>query len=265
MLDSSFRARFPYLDEEKLSKQFVRKLEAENVTMCRRFLSCVHQIASSLKEKDINLDKVKLLVLKQFRIPEISDCENVTAVITTILIKSCTFLNYKIMETLINDLGDEDSKVIMDTYKLEFREFYKRRLCEVPIDSLKSDREVENKLCVKTDKKFDIPLEYVNSLQQRLTELLITPLLLVGVEDGCVLFEFDCLDQLSLQITDQNSIDEFVKLGITKIYTDENILYQAFNDEAGVSQIIQEKSYQIPSKKHLCKINLIIEIVLAYY
>lgn len=229
-VDNRYKAEFPHLDVEQLSQQqkdeVIGKLKEGSSNIHGQFRTCVHQISLSFERKGVNLNQVKL-ILKEFHIPEISDSESIHGAITKIFDHGSLF-DHSIIDHLVNVLGDEEDKEKMDTYMSDFDQYCKRRICEVPIDTLKSDRIVENRLHVKTDKTFNILLEDIKLVQQNLNQLLNTSLFLLAIKDaGCIELEFGCLEQLPLKASIYKKFDdELLQIGITKLWNNERVLYQ---------------------------------------
>lgn len=223
---------FPYLNTEKLSleekHQLIGKLESESKKMRREFKTLVDETHKSLNSNNVKLDDV-LVILKGFGIPGLSERETVSSKIY----KSCTFFNYGIVATVIKVLGNNNDKARLSSYEEKFKEYCKRRICEVPIDVLKSNLEAKTTIYVKTDKNFNVPANEIYSLGNELSQLLNMPLLLCDVKDGRVEFEFGLKAECLLPLQESDHTETFEMLGITKIHTECQVFYEQQNHDCG--------------------------------
>lgn len=216
----------------------------------QKFTTLVVSTCKSLEANEVTLEKVVLL-LKGFKIEGLSECKNITQALVCAG-EYWSFFNYGVLETLISNLGDEDDKMRLDTYISEFKEYCKRRLCEVPIAALQSDRNITTRLHVKTDRHFIVPLEDVSSLARELSELLDTTLLLLDIKDGCMELVFDCLKTEKLLCLQSDDKDRFMQLSITKLYTEKQVFYQQHDDSVVPNSVVEEERSTL-MEKPLCK------------
>lgn len=209
-------SKFPYLTS---SEKEIGRLEIENKLLRRKYASLVVAISDSFEERSINPDMIKS-ILSKLHIRQSVD-------ITEIFLSASdywSFFNYEILEDLINKLGNDSDRIGLTAYISEFNKYCQRGLCEVPIDVLKSDRKMMSSLHIKTDKRPDVCLKDIKLLQLELCELLSCKhLLLVDVGGICIGLAFDYLEE-NLHLSG-DYIHKLVKLGITRMYTDEQVLY----------------------------------------
>lgn len=203
--------------------------------MEEEFITFVAKTGKSLEDNNVSLRHIHQ-ILESFGIPGLSD-ETTSSAISKIS-KSYSFFNYHIIKIVIDEWGDNTDKERFLSYEAKFREYCKRKICEIPINFLTSDN-ANIKLHIKTDKNFDVPASEINSLAFELSKLLDTPLLLCNVSDGCVEFDFNCLKAKCLLHLQENDYTELFKsLGITKVYTDSQVFYeQLFLDEEVKTQL----------------------------
>lgn len=225
---SSIQATFPYLNTESLSADekslFIGRLEFESKLMEEEFIAFVATTGLSLQDNNVSPHHI-CRILEDFGMPGLSG-ETTSSAISKIS-KNYSFFNYRIMKIIINEWGNDTDKERLYAYEAKFKEYCKRRICEVPTDVLTSDLKANIKLRIKTDKSFDVPASEINSLAYELSKLLDTPLLLCKVSDGCVDFVFNCLKANCLFYLQENDCTEvFKNLGITKVYTENQVFYE---------------------------------------
>lgn len=225
---SSSEKRFPYLNTKQLSEEEKRRLigtlVVDSEKIMQKFVLLVSTICNSLKERNIPVAEIALL-LNNSHIELSKDLRSIAEALV-LASKYWSFFNYRIFETLVAGLGDDNDQERLAAYISDFRQYCKRRLCEVPIDALECDRKVKTRLHVKTDKHFDVPTDDIDSLTVKLSELLGTSLLLLKIEDGCIELDFDYLKEENLlPLLSGDHSDTFMQLGITKLYTDAQVFY----------------------------------------
>lgn len=231
---AAIQAQFPYLNTESLTpdqkSQLIGRLEFESDEMKEEFIALVTETSISLEGNNVNPNHV-FLILSGFGIPGLSKREAISINISKIY-NSCSFFNYAIIKTIIDQLGDDTDKERLFTYEEKFKKYCQRRICEIPTGVFKSDLEAKVTLHVKTDKNFNVPADDIHSLGSKLSNLLNTTLLLLDVKDGCVELYFDCLKAGYLQLLQKNDHTEaFKRLGIIKICTDNQVFYEELGGE----------------------------------
>lgn len=216
----------PQEDKDKLIGTLLEN--SENIM--QKFTILVSNTCESFRDK--NVENIAL-ILKNSHI-ELPQGQNV---VQAFLYASnyWSFFNYTILETLVTCLGNRADKERLADYISDFKEYCKCRLYEVPIDTLKSDRKVATTLSLKTDKHFDVPTQDIHSLTRKLSKLMGTDLLLLDLRDGCIELDLDYLEESNLLPLLSNDYDNmFMQLGITKLYTDEQVIYEWQDDKNGV-------------------------------
>lgn len=229
--------KFPYLDIKKLTQdeqdELIGRLELESKQMKQEFISLVSKTSQSLQANNVMPSDV-ILILEGYDIPGLTEDMKISTALSKIY-KYCTFFNYEIIETIINQLGDDQDKKVLDKYEAIFKEYCKRRICEVPVDVLKSDKEPKTELRVKTDKNFNVPVEDIRCIGSKLSSLLgIKRLLLLNVKSGCIELIFDCFYSNCLENLKNCDLDTFKELGIIKIYTENHIYYEETAQESSL-------------------------------
>lgn len=205
---------------------FIGRLVAESNMIKRKFANLVVTTSESLEARNVTVGKV-IVFLKNCGIPfeQMSEYKNIDDVFF-VASDYWSFFNYGNLETLISHWSDDANKESLALYISDFKEYCKRRLCEVPLDALKSDRIVSTRLYVKTDKNFNIPTEEIHTLTTELSYLLDTTLLLLDVKDGCIELDFDYLKEENLLPLLKDHSEKFKQLDITKLYTEEHVFYE---------------------------------------
>ena len=105
-----------------------------------------------------------------------------------------SFFNYELLKTIIKCFGGPQLRAELDEYISKFKVYCKRRVSEVPRDSLTgghTHKQSGSIFKVKLDDIFDITLEKIKEIQDRLyLTLNKEPLLLANVEEGCIELTF---------------------------------------------------------------------------
>ena len=122
-----------------------------------------------------------------------------------------SFFNYELLKTIIKCFGGPQLRAELDEYISKFKVYCKRRVSEVPRDSLTgghTHKQSGSIFKVKMDKIFDITLEKIKEIQDQLYLILNkTPLLLANVEDGCIELTFRYFRLLPLTEVEKAAID----------------------------------------------------------
>lgn len=213
-------------DERNL---LIGRLEFESKEIEDEFTILVVKTGISLEGNNVNPHHIRLM-LEGFGVNTLPDEATSTAI--SKIHKSYTFFNYRIIKKIIDEWGDSTDKARLLSYEAKFKEYCKRRICEIPTNALTSGSEAKIMLYIKTDKNFDVPAGEIYSLAYELSKILGTTLLLCDVRDGCVEFHFDCLKpKCLLHLQEKDHTDTFKKLGITKLYTKDQVFYEQQNQE----------------------------------
>lgn len=185
--------------------------------MMRKFAFLVSNTNASFRRREVRPSMIKSIL------ENVRDHSNV---VDTMISASeyWSFFNYEILENFIDKLGDDADKQGLAEYKSDFYVYCERRLSEVPIDALKSDRKVMTSLYVETDKQFNVCLKEIKKLQIMISKLLSCHLLLVNVGGtNSIELTFDYLEgNLHLASDDYGKLSH---MGITRIYTDAQIFH----------------------------------------
>ena len=224
--------RFPYLKTEHLSReernQLMGRLVIESEHIQEKFAIFVRNTGKSLEKEHINLESFKLFI--SGFISEIEESDNsITKVLWRIAkCRYWSFFNYRIIAIIIDEFGTDSDKERLKVYQSDFKNYCRRRLCEVPADYLKTDSgsNTMKRLCVKTDKLFDVPADDVHMLEQKLSDMLGTNLCLINVKEGCVLLVFNCLAKMDdiFPLSDVQR-SKLAHIGVLRIYSGCNEYY----------------------------------------
>lgn len=214
--------KFPLLDvnvmrelceEEKDS--LLTRLNAETKSICLLFGGLVAHTEKSLQNSNNSAENLVTF----FRNSELEDLANSIQLedlankirsdsIPTVLTKVkkggyWSFFNYEVLENMIHYYCDETPTVKhLDNYISKFKEYCQRRVSEVPAGTFTGD--MSSKFAakvfkVKLDQKFSIssPLDSIKHVQYRIQQILNRkPIVLVGVEDGCIQLSFRYFDAM---------------------------------------------------------------------
>ena len=139
----------------------------------------------------------------------------------------------------------------MELYESDFKTYCERRLCEVPVDSLKADVPSKtSNLHVKIDEDFKIKLCKIKRIETRLSRLLDKRLYLLKVKDGCIELVFNYLGRikLSLPLNSQEE-EELSEMKVLRLYDDNHEYYRAPTQVRSPSPSSQQS--QLPSANQL--------------
>ena len=147
--------------------------------------------------------------------------------VSKILLKAfhyCSLFNFQIVKDIIDHLGTNDDKERLAKYEASFKEYCKRRLCEVPNEVLNPGGSGEEKeLCVKTDKIFDVPLEDVCIIQSEISKILERPIYLKNMKEGCVELVFYLIHELDeIFPLSKKQMNFLESIGVLRMYDEHN-------------------------------------------
>lgn len=227
------KERFPFLMGEHLSTEERNRLEGRLIMDSRNirdeFASLLFETSGSLTSQKVPIDSLEIL-LKAYKIPELSECNKVSKMFSKAM-DHCWFFSFRILKKIIDKCGTTDDKNRLAEYESNFKEYCKRRLCEVPIDIINpAEKNKGMKFCVKTDKVFNVPAGEIYELQNELSNILGKPVYLNGIEDGCVKLDFYVLHELDkIFPLNEEQMDQLGGLGVVRVYDELHEYYPTSN------------------------------------
>ena len=199
--EKSGKTLFPYLDTKRLSKQERMVLEDTLVIAAKDLIKLFAQtdnyIAQNLGANVTQVKNFALDLVKEFQCEE-NEAELRKATTIPEIILSLqpykSFLNYDIIESIVDEFGSPEIKKKMQDYVTAFSNFCKRSAFELPISvfSKKLDME-EVLLSVKVRKKDLVSLGDIISVRKKMASILKVrtwAFQLCSIEDGCVCVRF---------------------------------------------------------------------------
>lgn len=218
--------------EEK--DELLTRLNSESETIQRSFAELVGCTKLYLRKHGIEPEDLKLF-FTQCNMYECVDTIKSNDTLADIMMKVArgeywSFFNYQLLEHLIKcySKNNEDKSIVanLNSYIAKFKLYCERRLSEVPIGvvaSEKGDRKFHFK--VKMDKIFriDSQLAFFQKMQYKIGQILERQLLLVDVFDGCIELAFRYLDSKSMvfSITGKQKF-ELSNIGVQWLYYGEH-------------------------------------------
>lgn len=202
------------------------RLEAESIEIKQKFATLVARTEKCLENSDTTAANLKTLFNACSE--ELADIVNLTDEITEIMSKATrgkywTFFNYGLLESVINAYCRQLITELQE-YVIDFKEYCKRRLYEIPCEVLQADLRLSDSqsiLCVKFDDKFstDKPVTYFLQIQHNLSKILkIEPLHLVHVKDGCIELTFRYFTKQNIiPYIDKHQQDKLEQLGVLRL------------------------------------------------
>ncbi len=218
--------RFPYLLSDTLSlskkerERLKARLEIESEKMKDRYAILVDRVRESLEKKHIACSDLSVLVRHSSK--------NILAHLTKEhtnmkdlfleLADYWTFFDYEFLRLIIGRHCQELTPELTE-YESSFKEYCKRRLCELPDDVFANTGDKSN-LYMKIDRNFTTStLEDVKKLGCKLSLLLDTDLCLLKVEKGCIKLTFNSLCAISSPLTPEQ-IETLKELKVMHLYSD---------------------------------------------
>ena len=193
---------FPYLNARSLSEEDKMVLEGDLVCAARdlrKLFACTDTAIA----KDLSAD---VTLVKNFALDLVRDFdqdENEEALVKASTIPEIilalrpykSFLNYGIIESIVNEFGSPQNHAVMQKYVTEFYKFCERSAFEIPVSVLpkKLKKMKEKVLTVKLTKRYHTSLMDVVGVQQRMASILgvkYWALRICSIEEGCVCVRF---------------------------------------------------------------------------
>ena len=210
---SSDNVSFPYLDMSGLSEaekiDLEYRLETEAQEIIKRFADLMTDVEVSLEESKIPLGRIKsyILNLRAFtnnlgvKVLDDDDKQKIREAETLsdvfiILCEYVSFLNYHIIESIVNKHGSANAHKMLQDYIQAFNSFCQRSIFEVPEHILSSDctsRKMARVLVFKHTETGDERIEEINRMIRKVAsifELQPSALQLCSTKKGCVELHF---------------------------------------------------------------------------
>ena len=172
-------------------------LEIQSEAIHRKFGGLVSNVERFLQKSDVTISNLQNFFATS-GLKELAMCIEPTDTISKAIGRITagnywTFFNYELLESTVNTFcQSKDITTLLSSYITDFKVFCQRRLCEVPINALRSaDSKPLQTFRVKLDTHFSINIDEIKKVQIRLSMLLgINILNLVDVAEGCVELTF---------------------------------------------------------------------------
>ena len=229
--------RFPYLKAENLTteqrEELIAELKVESEDMRLKFATLVSLMNKSLQNNKVSVSELTV-TFQTIDLDELVEILEDETDMNKAMLKACdfwSFFDYEIVKNIISThcRDDADLQQEVESYESDFKTYCERRLCEVPMDSLKADIPSKtSNLHVKIDENFKIKLCRIKIIETRLSRLLDKRLYLLKVEDGCIELVFNYLGRikLSLPLNSQEE-EELSEMGVLRLYDDNYEYYRA--------------------------------------
>ena len=241
--------KFPYLKSEHLTQgrreRLLAQLELESEKMQNEFAILVDRARESLEENNITCSKLKVLVSHSHKNTLLDLITRSGSIMDLFfeLRKYWSFFDYEFLSVIIDRYCLELKPDLKD-YVSSFKEYCKRRICEVPANVFSKRTDDEYNLYVKCDYNFDKnTLDDVKKMELKLSNLLDTDLYLLGVEEGCIKLVFNSLCAISTPLSNEQ-VDELKSLGIFRLESNSIVYYF---ERSGTSSPALQPSSQLQS------------------
>ena len=178
-------------EERKATKE---KLVVENCQVRRKFATCFRRISRSFERRKASVNDLKMTLNLAFKkkLPELVSAANVGEIFV-ILSEHLSFFNYQLLDTIVDDLGNEEEREILSEYKNDIlKPYLQRSIFEVPLDSVatsahKKSSQTRYYLCLKLVENIDLSGDEIIVIKHNLAKLLQLPSLeLAQFDDGSI-------------------------------------------------------------------------------
>ena len=185
---SAVEEKFPYLKSVYLSEEersmLMGRLIVDSKDIQSKFSSLLFHTERSLTSEKVSIRSLKVLLLP-YKISYHESDDDVSKILLKAF-QHCSLFSFQIVRDIIDHLGTSDDKERLAEYEASFKDYCKRRLCEVPSEVLNPGESGE--FYVETDEIFDIQLEEVCVIQSEISRILGRPIHLKGMKEGCVFY-----------------------------------------------------------------------------
>ena len=263
-------ATFPLLEgvigSDWQQKEELQELLKESTTrIMKEFYFLVSMFFMSLKQRVISVQDMKthLMVLNAYsgssskwqqslfqdQLEELKGASTMNAIFD-VLQGFCSFINYDLIEYLIDLVGTREDKERLKVYKDRFAEYAKRRIYECPSE-LATSVVGQCDVYVKVESRFEnFSLHELCAFRKNISDLLELSryaIRLCCIEKGCIKLTFQIPNFVQDRIFPLRSQQkrELTKLGIRQLTTSGNIVYELFQVCFFSSSISHEFIYYI--------------------
>ena len=198
------------------------RLVVDSKDIRSKFSSLLIETTKSFTSEKVSIRFLKI-VLKPYKISELNESDDEVSKILLKAFDYCSLFSFKIVRDIIDHLGTNDDKERLAKYEASFKDYCKRRLCEVPTEVLNPGGSGEEKqlteFYVKTDKIFDVQLEEVCVIQSEISRILEKPIHLKGMKEGCVELIFYLLHELDeIFPLNEKQMNLLKGIGVSRVY-----------------------------------------------
>lgn len=188
-------------DKQKEQLEQRLTMESENIqlrfhTLCNKFFDSLDAQHVPLKRlvrllkglkalKRINSSKSASVVQSyEYVLDNITDIEGVKDVIQ----EHSTFFDFRPVQYMIENIGLEKDRKLLEEYKEDFEHYIKRRVFECPCKVGPSDAPNSTELCVKLESDYDklVELKQFECQLSLVLDIAVYVLRLSSVKDGCI-------------------------------------------------------------------------------
>ncbi len=234
-------------------RRLIRRLQSETGDMKRKFAILVCRTMDRLKGKGKSVGDLSVLLATlnerdgnriTKRLRKIVDMNEAFLALN----KFWSFFECDILSSIIVSVCSE-LKTELEDYISSLKEYCKRRICEVPSDTC-INREIskskeKKKLYIKIYKIFTtemkkIKMKDLKDLENALENVLGTKLWILKIEEGCILFTFQCLhefDELFPLSSEQE--EKMRQMGVTRINSEEEELFSFPSSKYAILNLIR--------------------------
>ena len=222
------RSRFPYLKLEDIPQeevdQHLLKLSHRTDIMKRRFQSFVSKLKQYIKDKYDLEEVIDVLVDYDKKFTILRGCK----ILNDLFLKLSgyySFYDYAVIKVLTTTIGSSTNKKELKKYKQKFREYWEKRICEIPQDAFSNDIKESEKFKVKLDKDLEtLKGENIETLKFEMRRILGHKLQFLYAKDGCVLLVFRSYEHVS-SFTKEQQLD-LKHCGVLSIHYGEKLILE---------------------------------------
>ena len=246
---------FPNLKTENLTEEqreeLIAKLTVESEDMRSKFATLVSLMNTSLQDNEISVSKLTV-TFKNLDLDEVVKILDDETDMNKAILKASdfwSFFDYEIVKSIINThcRDDADLQQEVKLYESDFKTYCQRRLCEVPVKSLKTDIPSKtSNLYLKIDETFEIKFFKTKKIEARLSNLLGKCLYLQKVKEGCIELVFSYLGKINLALPlNSQQEEELSEMRVLRLY-DDNYEYYCAPTQVRLPLPLSQQS-QLPS------------------
>lgn len=235
--------RFPYLDMNRLSKtqkkHLTDRLSEDTENIISKFGSLVCSVFASLYKLKIPAEQLGTGIVTLWSKPNPLPKDHTSTLCYADSIfkiqrflfehKYISFINYKLLESIIANYGSQEDKTKMKEYLSEFSIFCKRSVFEVPSDVIKEQSpESEAKFAVKVSNQYfsknsahgenntQFTMQDLIDVQRDIEKIINCPIVYINdVKKGCVEVTFMIISDVAVLSLSETQLKLFSVAGLT--------------------------------------------------